>query len=144
MVKALLVQTFKLDQRGLARIFGELEAQIMDAIWELREATVQDVCNYLGGDCHYKTVMTVMNRLVDKEVLARRRVSRAFLYSAHEGREEFLKHVSRDVAEGLLRDFGELAIAQFVNAVDAVDPERLAELERLVRQKTGESGGHNS
>ena len=143
MVKA-LVQAFKLDQRGLARIFGELEAQIMDAVWELREATVQDVCDHLGGDCNYKTVMTVMNRLVDKGVLARRRVSRAFLSSPCENREEFLKRGSRDVAEGLLRDFGELAIAQFVNAVDAVDPARLAELERLVRQKTKESGGHTS
>jgi len=41
-------------------VFGELEARIMEAVWALGEPTVQDVCDRLGGDYHYKTVMTVM------------------------------------------------------------------------------------
>jgi predicted transcriptional regulator len=141
MAKTRVVQSFKLDQRGLARVFGELEARIMDAVWRLNEPTVQDVCDHLGGDYNYKTVMTVMNRLVQKRVLRRRLLNRAYLYSPSEGREDFLKRVSLDVAEGLLRDFGDLAIAQFVNAVDAIDPARLAELERLVHEKTEAAAG---
>lgn len=129
------VQAFKLDQQGLERIFGELEAQIMEVVWRLNEPTVQDVCNDLGNDQNYKTVMTVMNRLVEKNILVRRRVSRAFLYAPRESKEIFLNRVSREVAEGLLRDFGALAIAQFVDAVNDIDPERLAELDRLVRLK---------
>jgi predicted transcriptional regulator len=131
------VHSFKLDQRGLARVFGELEAQIMETVWELGEPTVQDVCDRLGEDYNYKTVMTVMNRLVDKRILNRRRESRAFCYSARESRDEFLGRVSRHVVEGLLQDFGGLAIAQFVDAVDAVDPSQLAELERLIQARTG-------
>jgi hypothetical protein len=42
--------------------------------------------------------------------------------------------------ESLLLDFGDLAVAQFVDAVDAVDPALLEELERLVRQRTGVDG----
>ncbi len=141
MVQHEQLHSFRLDQRGLARVFGELEATIMDAVWTLGEATVGDVCDRLGDDANYKTVMTVMNRLVTKRALARRRTGRAYVYRALEAREAFLERVSRTVAEGLLRDFGPLAVAQFVDAVDAVDPTLLAGLERLVRARSGGEGG---
>lgn len=134
------VQTFKLDQRGLARVFGELEARIMDVVWELGEPTVADVCERLGSDYHYKTVLTVMNRLVDKRVLTRRRIGRAYSYIPVESREAFLARVSRNVVEGLLQDFGHLAIAQFVSVVDRIDPERLRELQALIEARMHSEG----
>jgi predicted transcriptional regulator len=134
------LHAFKLDQRGLARVFGELEATIMDAVWSMGEGTVSDVCDRLGDDTNYKTVMTVMNRLVEKRALSRRRCGRAYVYRASESRAAFLERVSRNVVESLLLDFGDLAVAQFVDAVDAVDPALLEELERLVRQRTGVDG----
>lgn len=108
----------------------------MEAVWTLGEPTVQDVVEHLGGDYHYKTIMTVMNRLVDKRVLTRRRESRAFLYAARESRDEFMRRVSRRVVEGLLQDFGEVAIAQFVGAMDEVDPRQLEALERMIHERT--------
>lgn len=131
----LVVQTFRLNQQGLARIFGELEAQVMDAVWQLEEPTVQAVCDHLGPDHHYKTVMTVLNRLVDKGVLTRQRRSRAFVYVARQSRDVFLSRVSAAVMGGLVRDFGSLAVAQFVEALDELDPEQLDELERLVQER---------
>ncbi len=135
-----MVQAFKLDQRGLTRVFGELEAQIMDAVWELEEPTVGDVCDYLGPNHNYKTVMTVMNRLVDKRILTRQRVGRAYSYAPCDSREVFLARVSRNVVEGLLQDFGDLAIAQFVSAVDRIDPAQLAELQAMIEARMGEEG----
>jgi predicted transcriptional regulator len=130
------VQSFKLDQRGLARVFGELEARIMEAVWDIGPATVQDVCDRLGSDQNYKTVMTVMNRLVEKHVLIRQRESRAFVYVAVASRDAFMQDVSRDVVEGLLQDFGPAAIAQFLAQMDA-SPESLAALRHLI-----ETGQH--
>lgn len=129
------IPAFKLDHSGLARLFGDLEARVMDIIWQLQEATVGDVLARLGGEYHYNTVMTVMSRLAEKGVLIRRREGRAHVYAPVEDRDEFLARVSREVAEGLLREFGSLAIAQFIDAADAVDPELLAELRRRVEQK---------
>jgi len=127
---------FKLDRRGLARVLGELEAQVMDIVWELGEATVQDVVDRLPGDCHYKTVQTVMFRLTEKAMLTRDQLpSRAHLYRPREDRATFLQRISHDVMEGLVRDFGELAIAQFVDVVDGIDPDRLNELVRLARER---------
>ncbi len=129
------VIAFRLDHTGLARLFGELEARIMEIVWERGEATVSDVLARLGEAYHYNTVMTVMGRLVDKGILTRRREGRAYVYAAVEEREAFLARVSRQVAEGLLRDFGHLAIAQFIDAADAIDPQLLEELRRRVREK---------
>jgi predicted transcriptional regulator len=130
------LHAFRLDQRGLARVFGELEAAIMDTVWTSGEVTVAAVCAQLAGSANYKTVMTVMNRLVEKRVLWRHRTSRAFTYGPQESRAAFHQRVSRSVAEGLVLDFGESAVAQFVDALDSVDPALLAKLRRLVAERT--------
>lgn len=133
------VNSFKLDQTGLARVFGELEAAVMEAVWSLGEASVAQVCDRLGEDPNYKTVMTVMNRLVEKEALARRRRSRAYVYSALETRDDLVSRVSRRVFEGLVMDFGDLAVAQFVDTLDSVDPELMAQLEQMIRARSSAS-----
>jgi predicted transcriptional regulator len=130
-----LVQVIKLDESGLARLFGELEARIMEAVWSLGEATGHDICRYLGENCHYKTVMTVANRLVVKGVLERCRHGRAFTYTPVVPRDEFLACVSRQTLASLFSDFGEAAMAGFVQAVDQIAPERLEVLRRLIDEK---------
>lgn len=130
------LSSFKLDRRGLARVFGELEAEIMDVVWDVPQATVGDVCARLGQDSNYKTVMTVMNRLVEKGALHRRRDSRAFAYVAAETRLAFVNRVSRHVAESLVEEYGALAVAQFVDALDAVDPALLGQLSALVEARS--------
>lgn len=129
------IHTFRLKQRGIARLFGELEAKIMNAVWALEEPTVQKVVQRLGKHANYKTVMTVMNRLVEKEILERRKVSRAFVYVPRFTRAELLERLSRQVMGGLIADFGPGVLAQFVDAVEATDATRLAELAKLVENK---------
>lgn len=140
MTRPTRLHAFKLDQRGLARVLGELESAVMEAIWSLGEAPVAEVCTALGRGANYKTVMTVMNRLVEKRMLARRRESRAFHYRAVESREAFLQRVSMRVVESLVQDFGALAVAQFVDEVDRVDPALLERLEELVRARMASEG----
>ncbi len=129
------LRAFRLNQHGLSRLFGELEARVMNAIWALDEPTVQDVVDHLGGHANYKTVMTVMNRLVTKGFLERRKVSRAFVYKARFTREELFEHLSRQVLNGLIADFGPAVIAQFVDAVAESDRARLSDLATLVERK---------
>lgn len=138
MTRKQAIQAFKLDQRGLARLFGELEARIMEVVWEVGEPTVADVCARLGKGCNYKTIMTVMNRLVDKGILTRQRIGRAYSYAPCASRDAFIAQVSRNVMEGLIEDFGDLAIAQFISAVDRIDTAHLAELQELIQARMAE------
>ncbi len=135
------VQTFRLNNTGLARVFGELEAGIMGAIWDRGTATVQDVCDVLGDGTNYKTITTVMNRLVKKGILQRTMVARCFVYKPSQSRAEFTNGVAHSVVSGLLQDFGESAFAQFIDAIDDVEPSQLERLQRLIEQKANKVRG---
>ncbi len=130
------VQSFKLQREGLAHIFGELEAKLMEAVWTLKEARVQDVIEHLGGNLHYKTAMTVMNRLVDKGLLTRQKTGRAFIYRAVMAKDELLAGVFDQMVRGMFDDdFRQLAIAQMVETAEAIDPQLLEDISRLIEQR---------
>ncbi len=130
------IHRFNLDARGLARVLGELEARIMEVVWQEGLLSGPQICAALGEGSHYKTVLTVANRLVDKGLLSReRRAGRSYQYRATETREAFVQRVSATVANELVRDFGAHALAQLVQAADELSPAYLDELERLVRER---------
>lgn len=135
------LQSFRLNQSGMARLFGELEAKIMSAVWALGEPTVQEVVKRLGKRTNYKTIMTVMNRLVNKGFLERRKESRAFVYVPRFTREELIERLSRQVLDGLITDFGPTVLAQFVDVVEETDRDRLIELSKLVESKLSATKG---
>lgn len=68
----------KLDVRG------DLQAEIMATIWELGEATVEDVrrARPHRRQRAYTTLQTVMNRLVGRGLLDRERRGRGYVYRA--------------------------------------------------------------
>lgn len=129
------VHAVKLEERGLDRFFGELEARIMEAVWALEEATVHDICEYLGADCHYKTIMTVASRLVQKGALKRRRPGRAYVYAPVAPRDKFLQNILSETVTGLMQDFGSDALVGFAAAVDGMAPEQLEKLREMVETR---------
>jgi predicted transcriptional regulator len=130
------IQSFKLDEQGLTHIFGELEARLMKAVWALDEPSVQDVIDYLGGDLNYKTIMTVMNRLVEKGVLIRRKAGRAFVYTATASQEELLATVFDKMIRGMFNgDFRQIALAQMIETAESIDVQILDDLTHLIETK---------
>ena len=59
----------------------------------------------LGGG-NYKTVMTVLNRLVEKEMLTRELDGRAYRYHPAHGRDEFLRAAADGLVRGYVEAFG--------------------------------------
>lgn len=117
---------------------GELESAIMEVIWHRGDATVREVRDVLSEkrDLAYTTVMTVMTRLVEKEVLCRKESQNgSFTYTPCFTREEFYAKTSRALFGDLIRDFGSVAVAQFVDAVEEVDPKQLAILRERLKTK---------
>jgi predicted transcriptional regulator len=115
------------------KFLGELEAPVMEFLWEHGPATVREVADAIGArrPVAYTTVMTVMVRLTEKGLLRRTGDRRRFVYAPAMDREAFLRRLSGRIIEDLVADFGEVAIAQFVDTIQRLAPERLAALKAL-------------
>ena len=137
------VSAFRLQAQGLARVLGAIEAEVMDFIWAGGEPVPLRAVHaalQTTRPLSVNTVVSVLNHLVDKGLLRRQRAGRGHLFAATVSREEFVAGVSREVASGLIRDFGDLAVAQFVAALRAEDPEALERLADVLRREGGD--GH--
>jgi len=130
------------DQVG--GLLGELEQAIMAVVWERDAVSVRAVHNALRPErsLAYTTVMTVMSRLADKDILIRQKRGRAYVYrAAQPGRRGFMRRQARLQVQGLLRRFGDLAVAEFVDELSEADAERLAALEALLAEHHGNRPG---
>jgi predicted transcriptional regulator len=81
------------------RRFGELEAVIMDRLWELgRPMLVREMVDALGPDRElaYTTVMTVMDNLYRKGWLRRERDGRAWRYEPTGSRSGYTAALMND------------------------------------------------
>ena len=115
---------------------GTLEAAVMEKLWDDGVATVNEVRGAVsGGRLTFNTVMTVMNRLVAKGWLARNGSRRPATYRPTTTRGDFLEAMARDLSGGFVREFGTVAVVQFVAALESEDPARLAELEALLEER---------
>ena len=63
------------------RAMGALETEVLSALWSLPEGgTPAEVCDAMQTDLAYTTVMTILTRLWQKELVDRTREGRAFRY----------------------------------------------------------------
>ncbi|MGX7678886.1 BlaI/MecI/CopY family transcriptional regulator [Jatrophihabitans sp. DSM 45814] len=110
------------------RPFGELEAAIMDLLWDAgTPRVVREVVNELGPQrsLAYTTVMTVMDNLYRKGWLDRERDGRAWRYSAAISREGYAAQLMNDALSGSSDRAG--ALARFVEQIDAEDAQALTQ-----------------
>ena len=109
--------------RRPVKSLGSLEAQLMDVLWgSPAQLSVQDVVDRLGADHNYKTVMTVLNRLVEKRLLARELDGRAYRYRAHQGRDDFLRIAADELVHEYVAAFGDQSAAHLADAVETLAP----------------------
>ena len=131
----------KTSNEGIRQVLGDLEADIMELLWQKSPASVRDVHESLSQTrpIAYTTAMTVMSRLAEKGILTREQHGRAYLYAPTQSREEFCSETISTVMRGLLGGFGEPVLSNFVETVGAEDAGKLDELLRLIEQKKGEA-----
>lgn len=140
MAKRLSVHAFRLKERGLERLLGGIEAAVMEVFWSQQGAlSIAEVRAALAParPLSFNAVMTVMNNLVGKGCLDRRRSenARSYRYQACVSREDFVGQVTREVAQGLVRDFGELAVSQFLDVLREEDPTSVERLRKFLEQE---------
>ena len=139
-----LHDTVRLSADGLAKVLGDLEARVLRAVWALGgPAPARAVCERVAADhaCSPLTVITVLNRLVEKRILDREKRGDLLHYSARMTEGEFLAHASRRVVEGILSLEPDAVAASMVDVLAERDPAQLEELARLIRRRLREQQG---
>jgi predicted transcriptional regulator len=116
---------------------GELEADVMEHLWQQGEATVRNVLEALNASAEkaraYTTVMTVMGNLDRKGMLTRRREGKTDIYSPVMSRQDYLDARARAEAGALVGRYGQAAYMAFAREMDRLDPEQRRQLRRLAR-----------
>jgi len=86
-----------------------LELDCMNMLWPLGEGTVRQIRQRLAASRPraYTTIMTIMDRLARKGVVARRKVGRAYLYRPNLTAEEARTHAIEQVVEGFFEGSAE-------------------------------------
>ncbi len=114
---------------------GELELEVLKAIWELQPCTVQQVAEALAearGSAR-TTVLTVMQRLHAKGMLARRKRSGVYRYVTKHRKGEVLSGLVGQFVDRVLDGSPGPFVAYLAEADDLTD-EQVATLRAIVRR----------
>jgi predicted transcriptional regulator len=111
---------------GSVRGFGDLEAVIMDRVWEhAKPVTVRELHDELAAErvIAYTTVMSTMDNLHRKGWLNRVKEGKAYRYSASASRAEYSARLMREA----LADGGdtEMVLSHFLAQIDGDESEAL-------------------
>ena len=136
-----LQDTIRLSAEGVAKVLGDLEARVVHAVWALdAPAAARTVYEKVIVDhpVAIHTVITVLNKLVTKGLLCRKKIDDVFHYRACYSEAEFRQEMSRRAIEGILSLGPQAVAASFVDVLAERDPEQLAPLMRLIRKRMDE------
>jgi predicted transcriptional regulator len=116
----------------IAPLTGELQLQVMSAVWRLGDAKVEEVRSalpprYRGA---YNTVQTVLNRLVERGLLTRKKVGNAFEYSPRVSEAEYLSGSISHTLAAASMDARQAALAQLIGGLKDAELNELRELGR--------------
>ncbi|MEA2396853.1 MAG: hypothetical protein QOK25_409 [Thermoleophilaceae bacterium] len=117
----------------------ELEAEVMEEVWDQSEASVRAVMDALNARTKkpraYTTYMTILARLDSKGLMTRRREGKTDFYSPVYSREEYANLRAQAGVDSLVEQYGEVALGHFARQMAQLDPERRRQLQRLARKK---------
>ena len=113
---------------------GELQTQVMAAMWRLENATVEQVrselpARYRGA---YNTIQTVLNRLAERGLLSRRKVGNAIVYRPRISEADYLSGAIRQTLSGASSDARQAALARLIGDLDEAELSDLREIARAL------------
>ena len=109
--------------RSAREIPPPLELLCLKTLWVLREGDGRDVQRVVAQTrpLAYTTIMTVLDRLVRKGKLVRRKHGRKFVYAPHESRETLRRLAVRELIEGFF-DSSEEQLMEYLRSGPPREP----------------------
>ncbi len=123
------------DDRPAAAL-SAAEWEVMKIFWEFGPLAVRDVFARLPKrrGWAYKTVKTLLSRLVAKEALAYDQVGNSYLYRPVVDRQDMTRDEVRSVFAKLASEACSPILAQFIEEADLSDAD-IKQLRRLLNEK---------
>ncbi len=137
------IKGFRSPREAVIASLGTLERNTLEEVWRQKEVSVRDVVRSFDDRFAYTTVMTTLDRLYKKGYLERKKVERAYVYSAVMSNEQLQTGIVNDVLTGLFEGATrnvEPVLSCIVDAVSETDRELLNDLERLIKAKKAALG----
>ena len=110
----------------------------MEQLWRSGEASVRSVMEALNQQTKkpraYTTYMTIMARLHKKGILVRRREGKTDYYTPAYERDQYMTLRAQSEVEGLVEQYGDVALSHFAQQMASLDPARRRALQRLARK----------
>lgn len=118
----------------MKRAFGELELTILNILKLGSRMTVKEIQQCLGDHDKYTTIMTVMNRLVEKKQLVREKMGHHYEYWLEEP-----KKVTVSLLEQFKKKLFSLKSAEMISyliaSADDISDAELSAMERLIQKE---------
>jgi predicted transcriptional regulator len=132
--------------RASSSQLGPLEERLLQALWERGTATVRELVDESCSNLAYTTVMTTLDRLFKKNLLARAAEGRAFRYTPRFTREELHREVAGEAFRQLLdaSPVASLPLSYLVEILSKRDAQLLDDLRQLVEAKRRELRAHEA
>jgi BlaI family transcriptional regulator, penicillinase repressor len=117
------------------------EAQVMDAVWQLGEATAEQVREALEAPLHDSTVRTLLRVLESKGYLRHEARGKVYVYRAVIERRRAQRRVLRSVLQRFFGGSAEDLVLRLIED-ERITPEQLDELRRGTPQTSGHNRGN--
>jgi predicted transcriptional regulator len=123
--------------RSRAFALGDLERAVLERLWSDGPADVREMHQAVGAPRGItpNTVQSTLERLHRKGMATRCKRGRAYRYGAALSRRDWLSGAIEELLRGVPGAGAETVLSAFVDVVARTSEERLAELERRVRER---------
>jgi len=125
-----------MNKKPTAQKLTELESVIMDAVWDLGQATVRDVQEHLqeARPMARNTVLTMMGILRDKGFLQSTREGRTDLYTPAVSREQVSGGLLREMMQRFFSGSAHALVSQLLDS-ENVNPEEIKAIRRELNRR---------
>jgi len=132
---------FKSSEPGLEKIIGRLERAILEILWENQGIPGREIHQRILKErkLAYTTTLTVLDRMVKKGTVIRKREGSLFLYYPSLKKDEFERQVASTVIKGIYEIAPFPAISVFVDLLSTMDESEVKEIIRQIKKNKGQS-----
>jgi predicted transcriptional regulator len=121
-------------------VLGPLGAAVMRVLWDRGSASVGTVVDALNAERRrplaYTTVMTVMSRLFERDLLERDKQGRQYVYRPVADEPALIETLSGQAVDELLARYGTTALRQFAHRLADSDPDLRAQILELAARRS--------